>query len=85
MFWAPLGRFFHTVPFDVPIVLALGAVGSLVLWVEELRKWIVRRQGDGGADPGKTRVARAPSGAIHDGRNSGAANSRTRSKVPARS
>ncbi len=84
MFWAPLGRLFHTAPFDLPIVFALGAVGSLVLWVEELRKWIVRRQG-GGADPGNTRVARAPSGVIHDGRTSGAANSRTRSNVPARS
>ena len=85
VFWAPLGRFFHTVPFELPIVFALGAAGSLVLWVEELRKWIVRRQGDGGAAPGKTRVARSPSGVIHVGRTSGAANSRTRSNVPARS
>jgi Ca2+-transporting ATPase len=44
VFWAPLGRVFHTVPFGPEVVLALGAVGSLVLWVEELRKWLVRRR-----------------------------------------
>jgi Ca2+-transporting ATPase len=44
VFWKPLGRVFHTVPFSVVQVGALGAVGSLVLWVEELRKLIVRRR-----------------------------------------
>ena len=44
VFWAPLGRFFHTVPFDVRQVVVIGAVGSLVLWVEELRKLAARRR-----------------------------------------
>jgi len=43
VFWAPLGRVFHTVPFSLNEVVALGAVGSLVLWVEELRKLGERR------------------------------------------
>ncbi len=34
----------HTVPFSLPEVLAIGAVASLVLWVEELRKLVVRRR-----------------------------------------
>ena len=40
----PMGRLFHTVPFNLEVVLALGAVGSVVLWVEELRKLVVRRR-----------------------------------------
>jgi Ca2+-transporting ATPase len=40
----PLGGLFHTVPFDFQVVLALGAIGSAVLWVEELRKLVVRRR-----------------------------------------
>ena len=44
IFWPPLGRVFHTVPFSLQEVVALGAVGSLVLWVEELRKLVVRRR-----------------------------------------
>ena len=43
VFWEPLGRIFHTVPISLEVVLALGAVGSLVLWVEELRKLVARR------------------------------------------
>ncbi len=43
VFWSPLGSVLHTVPFDLSIVLALGVVGSLVLWVEEARKLAVRR------------------------------------------
>jgi len=43
VFWEPLGRIFHTVPFGPGQVVALGFVGSLVLWVEELRKLISRR------------------------------------------
>ncbi|MCK6470921.1 MAG: HAD-IC family P-type ATPase [Planctomycetes bacterium] len=42
VFFPPLGRVFHTVPFSLYEVLAIGAVASLVLWVEELRKLIVR-------------------------------------------
>jgi Ca2+-transporting ATPase len=44
VFLPPLGRLFHTVPFDLGVVVALGAVGSLVLWIEELRKLLVRRR-----------------------------------------
>ncbi len=44
VFWEPLGRVFHTVPFSLTEVVALGVVGSLVLWVEELRKFSVRRR-----------------------------------------
>ena len=44
VFWRPLGEVFHTVPFDMGVVVALGVVGSLVLWVEEARKLLVRRR-----------------------------------------
>ena len=44
VFWRPLGRVIHTVPFDLGVVVALAAVGSLVLWVEEARKLVVRRR-----------------------------------------
>jgi magnesium-transporting ATPase (P-type) len=43
VFWTPLGQVFHTVPFALKEIVALGFVGSLVLWVDELRKLIVRR------------------------------------------
>jgi Ca2+-transporting ATPase len=45
VFWSPLADTLHTVPIDPGIVLALGLVGSSVLWVEELRKWHLRRRG----------------------------------------
>lgn len=54
VFWAPLSRVFHTVPFDLHEAIALGVVGSLVLWVEELRKLIVRRKLDSGRHAPKT-------------------------------
>ncbi|MBI2964362.1 MAG: HAD-IC family P-type ATPase [Deltaproteobacteria bacterium] len=44
VFWAPLAGVFHTVRFSLEEVAALGIVGSLVLWVEELRKLVVRRR-----------------------------------------
>jgi len=44
VFWTPLAEVFHTVPIDLHEVLAIGAVASLVLWVEELRKLFVRRR-----------------------------------------
>jgi len=44
VFWEPLGRIFYTVPLGLTEVIALGVVGSLVLWVEELRKLAVRRR-----------------------------------------
>jgi Ca2+-transporting ATPase len=53
VFWAPLGRVFHTVPIGPTEVVALGVVGSLVLWVEELRKLFARRSE-------RRRAARAP-------------------------
>jgi Ca2+-transporting ATPase len=44
VFWEPLASVFHTVPIGVTEVAALGLVGSLVLWVEEARKLVVRRR-----------------------------------------
>lgn len=44
VFWRPLGETLHTVPFDLAIAVELGLVGSLVLWIEEGRKLIVRRR-----------------------------------------
>jgi magnesium-transporting ATPase (P-type) len=42
VFLPPLQRVFHTVPIALGDMFAIGAVASLVLWVEELRKWVVR-------------------------------------------
>jgi Ca2+-transporting ATPase len=44
VFLPPLNAVFHTVPIRLQEVLAIGAVASLVLWVEELRKLFVRRR-----------------------------------------
>ncbi len=44
VFWGPLGRLFHTVPFSLREVVWIGALGSLVLWVEEARKLLARRR-----------------------------------------
>lgn len=44
IFFRPLGSVFHTVPFSLGEVFAIGGVASLVLWVEELRKLVVRRR-----------------------------------------
>jgi magnesium-transporting ATPase (P-type) len=35
---------FHTVPFELDQVIAIGLVGSVVLWVEEVRKLFARRR-----------------------------------------
>lgn len=43
IYWAPLSRFFHTVPIDSVQFFAIGAVASLVLWAEELRKFVARK------------------------------------------
>jgi Ca2+-transporting ATPase len=48
----PLRQVFYTVPFGVGEVLSIGAVASLVLWVEEIRKLIVRRRAGPSAQPG---------------------------------
>jgi len=42
VYFRPLGNVFHTVPIGGRELLALGVVGSLVLWVEELRKLVER-------------------------------------------
>jgi len=47
IFWAPLSAFFHTVAIGWREVFAIGAVASLVLWVEEARKLVVRRRRGG--------------------------------------
>lgn len=44
VFFGPLSDTLHTVPFDLGVVVELGLVGSIVLWVEEIRKWFVRRR-----------------------------------------
>jgi Ca2+-transporting ATPase len=55
VFLPPLNRIFHTVPFSLTEVLAIGVVASLVLWVEESRKlvvrWFERRQSLAGGQP----------------------------------
>jgi magnesium-transporting ATPase (P-type) len=45
-----MNMLFHTVPLPPASLLPLAALASLVLWVEELRKWVVRRR-DAGAAP----------------------------------
>lgn len=44
IFIAPLQVLFRTVALPWSEVFLIGAAGSLVLWVEELRKWIARRR-----------------------------------------
>ena len=44
LYWAPLASLFHAVPLDAPTLLALVLLASCVVWVEELRKAVVRRR-----------------------------------------
>jgi Ca2+-transporting ATPase len=44
VFWGPLNRLFHTTPIDLGQVVMIGLVASPVLWVEEVRKWLVTRR-----------------------------------------
>lgn len=44
IYWKPLSRFFHAVPIEPAQFFAIGAVASLVLWSEELRKLILRNR-----------------------------------------
>ena len=44
IYWAPLAKFFHTVPIAPEQFLLIGGVATLVLWVEEIRKYLVRRK-----------------------------------------
>ncbi len=63
VFWAPLNRVFHTVPLGFDIVIALGLVGSVVLWSEELRKLVVRRRRRSGSLSRPAGTARMAAGA----------------------
>jgi Ca2+-transporting ATPase len=40
----PMNRVFHTVPISLASFFLIGAVASLVLWVEEARKFLARRR-----------------------------------------
>ncbi|MBL9168818.1 MAG: HAD-IC family P-type ATPase [Verrucomicrobiales bacterium] len=40
----PMNRIFHTVPIPMTDFFLIGAVASLVLWVEEIRKFFARRR-----------------------------------------
>jgi calcium-translocating P-type ATPase len=44
VYWRPLGDYFHTVPIALNVVPIIALIGSLVLWVEEARKFIERRK-----------------------------------------
>jgi magnesium-transporting ATPase (P-type) len=44
IYWRPLGSLFHTVPIGQVELFKIGIVGSIVLWVEEIHKWAVRRR-----------------------------------------
>jgi magnesium-transporting ATPase (P-type) len=58
IYFAPLQRVFHTVPLSFAEFLAVGAAGSLVLWVEELRKLRARRRAR--SRPAEARAGDAP-------------------------
>jgi Ca2+-transporting ATPase len=49
IWFRPLGSFFGTVPLSAGEVAGLVALGSAVLWLEELRKWDARRRARGSA------------------------------------
>lgn len=44
IFWPPLNALFHTVPIGTAQVFQIAAVGSIVLWVGEIRKIVLRRR-----------------------------------------
>jgi len=44
IFYRPLGELFYTTPLSADTLIAIVSVASLVLWLEELRKWVVRRR-----------------------------------------
>jgi magnesium-transporting ATPase (P-type) len=77
LYWPPLGHLFHTVPIPAADLLALVAVASCVLWVEELRKFLTRAPGAFLQAPG-TKCApthkRAAASARLNGRKAGASN-----------
>nr|WP_308606532.1 HAD-IC family P-type ATPase [Massilia sp. DJPM01] len=51
LYWPPLNALFHTAPIGLADLLPLVALASSVLWVEELRKGIVRLRGNRAALP----------------------------------
>ncbi len=53
LYWTPLAQIFHVVPLAAGELAAIVAVGSLVLWAEELRKALARR-GEGRIDGPQT-------------------------------
>lgn len=46
----PMNRIFHTVPIPLADFFLIGAVASLVLWAEEVRKFFARRSRSGGVE-----------------------------------
>ena len=50
VYWPPLNTLFHTVPIVAVDLIYIVAVASLVLWVEELRKLLIRRRATSGAE-----------------------------------
>jgi Ca2+-transporting ATPase len=40
----PMNRVFHTVPIPISDFFLIGALASVVLWAEEIRKWMARRR-----------------------------------------
>ncbi len=47
IYTAPMNRIFHTVPIPLADFFLIGAVASLVLWAEEIRKFFVRHRASG--------------------------------------
>lgn len=44
IYWEPMNRIFYTVPIPLGDFVLLFAIGSSVLWAEEIRKWFARRR-----------------------------------------
>jgi Ca2+-transporting ATPase len=44
IYWPPLSQFFHTTPIHMAQFFIIIAIGSFVLWAEELRKLLARRK-----------------------------------------
>lgn len=42
IFYRPLGELFYTIPLSTNTLITIGLVASLVLWLEELRKFVMR-------------------------------------------
>jgi Ca2+-transporting ATPase len=53
VFLPAMNRLFHTVPLDLGQVVAIGAVASLVLGVEEVRKRLANRRREAGSSAGE--------------------------------